>query len=48
MQEKAMARLPELAPAARGSQEAGITQPSLHFFLHVCTGVSSFAQYQGK
>ena len=36
MQEKAKARLRELAPAARGSQEAGFTQPSLHIFLHVC------------
>ena len=36
MQEKATARFCELAPAARGSQEAGITQPSLHLFLHIC------------
>ena len=37
MQEKEKARLRELAPAARGSQEAGFTQPSLYLFLHVCT-----------
>ena len=37
MQEKAEARMRELAPpAAKGSQEAGFTQPSLHLFLHVC------------
>ena len=36
MQEKAKARLCELAPAARGSQEAGFTQPRLHLFLHIC------------
>ena len=36
MQEKAKARLRELAPTARGGQEAGFTQPSLHLFLHVC------------
>ena len=30
-----MAKLRELAPAARGRQEAGITQPSLHLFLHI-------------
>ena len=36
MQEKAKARLCELAPAARGSQEAGFTQPSLHLSLHFC------------
>ena len=37
MQEKVKARLRELAPAARGCQEAGITQPSLQLFLHFCT-----------
>ena len=38
MQEKAKARLRELAPpGARRSQEAGSTQPSLCLFLHVCT-----------
>ena len=26
----------ELAPAVRGSQEAGFTQPSLKLFLHFC------------
>ena len=26
-----------IAPAARESQEAGFTQPSLYLFLHVCT-----------
>ena len=36
MQEKVKARLRELAPAVRGSQEAVFTQPSLHLFLHVC------------
>ena len=40
MQEKAKARLRELASAARGSQEAGFTQPSLHLFLYVCEVVS--------
>ena len=35
MQEKAKDRLRELAPTARGSQEAVFTQPSLHIFLHV-------------
>ena len=35
MQGRAKARLCELAPAARGSQEAGFTQPSLHLFLYV-------------
>ena len=34
MQEKARARLGELA---RGSPEAGFTQPNIHIFLHVCT-----------
>ena len=41
MQEKAMARLREIAPAARGSQGAGFTQPSLHLFLHVCIACSN-------
>ena len=36
MQEKVKARLRELAPAARVSQEAGFTQPSLRLILHVC------------
>ena len=36
MQEKTKARLRELTPAARWSQEAGSTQPSLHLFLHAC------------
>ena len=36
MQEKAKTRLCELAPAARGSEEAGFTQPSLNLFLHLC------------
>ena len=36
MQEKANAKLRELMPAARGSQEVALTQPSLHLFLHVC------------
>ena len=36
MQEKAKARLRELVPAARGSQDAGFTKPSLHLFLHIC------------
>ena len=36
MQEKAKARLCELAPAARGSQEAGFTQPGLNLFPHIC------------
>ena len=35
MQEKAKARLCELAPAARGSQEAGFMPPNLHLFLHI-------------
>ena len=37
MQEKTKARLCELASAARGSQEAGFTQPSFHLFLNICT-----------
>ena len=36
MQAKAKARLCELAPAARGSQEAGFTQPGLNLFPHIC------------
>ena len=40
MQEKAKAKLCELAPAAKGSQEAGFTQPSLHLFLYV-VGISN-------
>ena len=41
------------SPAARGSQEAGITQPSLHLFLHVCILStddmnSKPAEYPGK
>ena len=41
MQEKAKARLGELAPAARGRQEAGFTQPTIRLFLHVCTSFSA-------
>ena len=37
LQERAKARLRELPPAARGSQEAGFTQPSLRLFLYVCS-----------
>ena len=37
MQEKAKARLRELAHTSRGNQEAGFTQPSLRLLMHVCT-----------
>ena len=33
-------RLRELAPVARGSQEAGFTQPRAHSFAQPCTVVS--------
>ena len=32
-----LSRLPELAPAARGSQEAGFTQPRDHLIADPCT-----------
>ena len=32
-------------PAARGSQEAGITQTSLRLLFHVCTGVTKSIPY---
>ena len=39
MQEKTKARFCEPAPAARGSQEAGFTQPSLHLFVYFFTNI---------
>ena len=32
-------------PAARGSQEAGITQPSLRLLFHVCTVIKQGSRY---
>ena len=42
MQEKAEARMRELAPppAAKGSQEAGFTQPRARLLADPCTSVS--------
>ena len=38
-EKKARTRLRELAPpAAKGSQEIGLPQPSLRLLSHVCTG----------